>query len=223
VTNLLLKVTLAPALVVAATLVARRWGDRAGGIVIAVPVVAGPILLILGLEQGEAFVDRAARGALLGIVAVCAYCVVVDRQLGHGWAPALAAGWLVYALLVVPLAAVDLPPLAGLGVAVTAIAATVAVLGRGGEGEDVKVVPPRWDLWARAAVTAVLVVGLTAVAGDVGAAVSGVLTPFPLATSVVVAFTAGQAGPGPARRALGGYSSGLFGFATFFFVVAVAV
>ena len=221
--TLLLKVALAPALVVAATLVARRWGDRVGGIVIAVPVVAGPILLVLGLEQGEAFVDRAARSALVGIVAVCAYCLVVDRALRHGWAPALAAGWLVYALLVVPLAQVDLPPPAGLALAVAAIAGTRALVGRGAKDTKAKVVPPPWDLWARAGVTAALVIGLTTVAGDLGAATSGVLTPFPLATSVLVAFTAAQAGPDPARHTLGGYVTGLFGFATFFAVVAVLV
>jgi Protein of unknown function (DUF3147) len=208
---------------VLATVVARRWGDRVGGIVIAVPVVAGPILLVLGSEQGETFADRAARGALVGIVAVCAYCLVVDRALSHGWARALAAGWLAYALLVVPPAQVQLPPLAGLVVAVVAIASTRALVGRGAEDTRTNVVPPPWDLWARAGVTAALVISLTTVASDLGAAVTGVLTPFPLATSVLVAFTAAQAGRDPTRQALGGYVTGLFGFATFFAVVAIVL
>ena len=222
VTTLLLKVALAPALVVAATLAARRWGDRIGGIVVAVPVVAGPILLILGVEHGQAFVDRAAHAALFGIIAVCAYCLVVDRALRRGWALALAAGWLVYAVLVAPLARIHLPPLAGLAAAVTAIAATRIVLAGGEDDTDAKVMPPPWDLWARAGVTAALVVGLTAAAGDLGAAVTGVLTPFPLATSVLVAFTAAQAGPDPAQRTLAGYVTGLLGLASFLALIAIA-
>ena len=221
--TLLLKVALAPALVVAATLTARRWGDRIGGIVVAVPVVAGPILLILGVEHGRAFVDRAAHAALLGIIAVCAYCLVVDWALGRGWAPALAAGWLVYAVLVVPLARIHLRPLAGLALGVSAIAATRIVLNRDRDGDDTdaKVTPPPWDLWARAGATAALVVALTTAAGDLGAAVTGVLTPFPLATSVLVAFTAAQAGAGPAQRTLAGYVTGLFGLASFLALIAV--
>ncbi|HTD58974.1 MAG TPA: hypothetical protein VK672_08780 [Solirubrobacteraceae bacterium] len=64
--TLVLKVALAPLLVVGVTLAARRWGPRVGGMLIALPVVAGPILLVITLEHGEVFGARAARGALSG-------------------------------------------------------------------------------------------------------------------------------------------------------------
>lgn len=73
--TLVLKVALAPALVIGVTLGARRWGPRVGGMLIALPVVAGPILLLITLEHGEVFGARAARGALLGVVALSAFCV----------------------------------------------------------------------------------------------------------------------------------------------------
>src|SRR5947199_7007964 len=104
-----MKIALAPALVVAATLAARRWGDRVGGIVIAIPIVAGPVLLVLALDHGRAFVERAATGALLGIVAVCGFCLAFDRATSLGVAAAVATSWLTYAALALPLAHVRAP------------------------------------------------------------------------------------------------------------------
>ena len=46
------KVLLAPGFVVVASLAARRYGPRIGGLIAGLPVVAGPILLIYALEHG---------------------------------------------------------------------------------------------------------------------------------------------------------------------------
>ena len=163
--SLALKITLAPALVVAATLAARRWGDRVGGIVIAIPVVAGPVLLVLAIDHGAAFVERAATGALIGIVAVCGFCLAFDRAAALGVAGAVVASWLTYAAFAVPLAHVHVAPFAGLAVALAAIGITRAIM-RGPEpNAAAPPAPPRWDLWARAAATSVLVVALNTAAG----------------------------------------------------------
>jgi hypothetical protein len=48
--NLLLyKVTLAPLLVIGATLAGRKWGQTAAGLVAGFPIVAGPILVFFAL------------------------------------------------------------------------------------------------------------------------------------------------------------------------------
>lgn len=220
---LALKVLLAPALVVAATLAGRRWGDRVSGIVIALPVVAGPVLLVLAIEQGHRFVERAACGALIGIVAVGAFCVAFTQAARHGVAAAVAAGWTAYAICAVPLSTLAPGPLAGAAVAAAAILATRAVLTRGGSDTTTSVAlsRPAWDLPARAAVTCALVVALTSAASALGPALSGVLTPFPVATTVLAGFTLSQAGTESARRALLGYVAGLPGFAAFFVLVAI--
>lgn len=219
--ELALKIALAPALVVLATLVARRWGDRVGGIVIAVPVVAGPILLVLALEQGGAFVHEAAQAALLGIVAVGAFCVVCGRCLRLGWKVAIAAGWLGYAAATVALA--QLEPRLWPALAAALLAIVVARVLVRAPGADVlrRVDPPSWDLVARAGATVVLVVALTSAASALGPTVSGLLTPFPVATSVVMAFTIAQGGADAAARTLRGYLTGLPGFTSFFVLVAL--
>ena len=219
--ELILTIALAPTLVVLATLVARRWGDTVGGIVIAVPVVAGPILLVLGLEHGAGFVDRAARGALLGIVAVGAFCVAAGRCVRFGWGIAIAAGWLAYAASTAALASIDPTVWLALAAALGAIAVARALLRAPPAAAGPSPEPPWWDLPARAGATALLVVALTSAASALGPTVTGLLTPFPVATSVVVAFTLSHAGPGPALHALRGYLTGLPGFAAFFVVVTL--
>ena len=65
-TVLALKLLLAPLLVVASSLAGRRWGPRLAGILV-LPIVAGPILLILYVDQGNGFAAAAARAATLAI------------------------------------------------------------------------------------------------------------------------------------------------------------
>src|SRR6478672_5281841 len=60
---LLVKLTLAPALVVGSSLAGRRWGPEASGLLVALPLVAGPILLIVDLDHGAHFASRAAAGS----------------------------------------------------------------------------------------------------------------------------------------------------------------
>jgi len=219
--ELLLKITLAPVLVVAATLAARRWGQTVGGIIIAIPIVAGPILLIFGIEQGISFVHHAARSALLGIVAVAGFCVMCRCCVRFGWLIAISAGWLAYGLIVLALAGVAPTVGSGLTAALGAIVLARWLTRVTREGPANPPRPPRWDLPARAAATAALVIALTGVASAVGPTLSGLLTPFPVATSVVVAFTLSQAGEGAAVGTLRGYLTGLPGFAAFFVVVAL--
>lgn len=220
---LLLKLTLAPALVVAATLAGRRWGPRVGGILIATPLVAGPILLVVTLQQGHDFGARAARGSLLGIVALSVFCVVFAKVTSLGWPSALLVGWLSFAFVGAVATLWDAPPVAGILLALAALAVARLLLGADGDRAKIPRPPPPWDLYARAGSTAALVFGITTAAHQVGPAVSGILTPFPIATSVLAAFALAHDGDLAARSMLRGFVRALPGFATFFFVVAVVL
>jgi len=71
--TLLLKLVLAPLLVVGSSLAGRRWGPGVTGLLVALPVVAGPILFITYLEHGAPFVARAASASLLGLVSLAVF------------------------------------------------------------------------------------------------------------------------------------------------------
>jgi len=221
---LLLKLLLAPTLVVASTLAGRRWGPRLAGILIVLPVVAGPILLIIYLEQGPTYLTAAATAATLGVVPLAAYAVVfatVARR--HGWLVSLVASCGVVLAVDVLLTTVRVPPVAALGLAVLALAGAGLLLRRLPiTTNDRAPAPPGWDLPARAVATALLVLLLTGLAGRLGPVWTGVLTPFPIALSVVCAFTTAQSGVTGLVALLRGVVPGLNGFALFCCVAAVA-
>src|SRR3954465_294101 len=80
---LVLKLTLAPGLVVATTRAGRRWGPRVAGWLGGLPVVVAPILLAITLEHGSAFGARAAAGALLGLLSLT-FFILADGRGGAG-------------------------------------------------------------------------------------------------------------------------------------------
>jgi hypothetical protein len=215
------KLTLAPGLVVATTLAGRRWGPRVAGWLGGLPVVVGPILLALAIEHGDDFAAHAARGALFGLLSLCAFVLTYAWTARRAaWPGALAAGWLAEALAIAALDRVRLPLGWSVALVLVAFAATEALLPRASE-LAAPGGPPRWDLWLRAGATAALVLTLTAVAGVLGPQLSGMLAAFPVLASVLATFTHTQDGPAAVAALLRGMVRGLVSFAAFCFLVAI--
>ncbi|GIF02608.1 hypothetical protein Asi03nite_01460 [Actinoplanes siamensis] len=220
----MLKLLLAPALVVAASLTGRRWGQRVSGMLVALPIVAGPILLITCLEQGAAFGARAAGAALLGLVTLAWFALVFAwLSRWFGWMPTLLISWVSCLLLDLVLARISLPPGWGLLLVIAVAGVATRLLPAGMPADAVRPAWPWWDLPARAAATAVLVWAVTTAAAAAGPGLTGVLAPFPIATSVVVAFALAQLGHPGAVQVANGIPGGLLGFSVFCFLVATLV
>jgi hypothetical protein len=219
---LLLKVTLVPAFVAAASLAARRWGPRVGGWLAGFPMVAGPVLVFYAVEQGSAFAAGAALHTLLGVVSLAAFALVYAAVAVHlPWYAALPLGWAVFGVGTWALNAVTLP--LGPAWAVALVALGVAYLSvRVAPGTPNRGPAPAWDLPVRVVAAGTIVVTLTYLARWLGPQLSGLLTPFPVATSVLVGFTHSQHGGQAARRLLKGLLAALVGF-TGFLVVLVLV
>lgn len=220
---LLVKLTLAPLLVVGSSLAGRRWGHEVSGLLVALPLVAGPILLITDLERGAHFASRAAAASLLGLVALATFVVVFAHvSLRRRWVFAVAAGWVAFLAVALGFATLALPAGAGLAVAVAAYALAPRLMPPDPQldsSADAKL--PAWDLPARAVATAILVLGLTGAAGGLGPTLTGVLTPFPISNTVLAAFVLVLEGPAHANAFLRGFLRGAFGFVAFCFLVAV--
>jgi hypothetical protein len=221
---LALKLLLAPLLVVASSLAGRRWGPRVAGVLVVLPVVAGPILLILYLDHGSRFAAQAARAATLGIVPLALFALVFGHlSRRHGWLLTLVVSWVVVLLADLALAHVDVPAGLALILALLALHGANGLLRSLGQPAPVALPAPWWDLPARAVATALLVVLVTGLSASVGPALTGMLTPFPIALSVVCAFTTAQAGHAGVLALLRGVVPGLDGFAVFCFLVAVTL
>jgi len=248
---LLLKLLLVPGLVAIVTLAVRRWGPAVGGWLAALPIVAGPVLVIYALEQGTTFAAAAAHATLAGLVATVAFAVAYAHLSTRlPWYACMALGWFVFAAVVVSLYALQPGLIVSL---VLLIAATVlgrrllsrvppspsasarqavepglgtqqdagrvpAPKPRSGEGGD-----PPGDLPIRLIATAALVLTLTALAGRLGPAWSGLLNAFPVLTTIVAVFSHIQRGTAAVVAFLHGYLQAIVGFGLFCVVMALGL
>lgn len=222
---LVVKLTLAPALVVGSSLAGRRWGHEVSGLLVALPLVAGPILLITELEHGRHFAADTAAASLLGLVALASF-VVVFAQVARraGWLGAVLAGWVAFLAVALAFGQASIPAGVGLVLAAGAFALAPSLLPADPHEQDSPIAKlPAWDLPARAVATALLVLGLTGAAAGLGPTLTGVLTPFPVSNTVLAAFLLVLEGPVQLDAFFRGFLRGAFGFATFCFLVAVLV
>jgi hypothetical protein len=219
---LALKLTLVPALVLSISLAARRWGPRLAGLLTGLPVVSGPALFFFGVEQGPAFASEAARAVLLSMVGVSAAGVSYAwsaRRLT--WMPSLLLSWAAFFVTIALVQRVRPPAWMAFLVACAAIAVGHALL----PPAAAHAVGSRraWDLPLRVAASMSLVLAVTSLAEWLGPTVSGALTPFPVAISVLLAFGHAQQGGGAAITFMRGFMPGMWSFAVFCYVISVGV
>jgi len=220
---LLLKLVLVPGLIALVTLGGRRFGPRVGGWLNALPLVAGPTLFFLSLEQGNAFVARAAEATLAGLAGVAAFTLIYSWvALVRPWWQCVLVGWTGFAVATAALQAVPWTATSGLALALTAFAIARFLLPRLPEAPP----PPRapaWDLPLRMASAVALVLAVTGLAASLGPRLAGAITPFPIATTILLAFTHAQQGARAAVGFLRAFLPSMSSFVLFCFVLAVGV
>ena len=220
---LVLKVLLVPALVVTVTLGARRWGPRVGGFLTSFPIVAGPTLFFFALEQGHAFVREAARATLLALVAVSVSGLVYAWASRRSpWWVSLPASWSSFVVTTLGLNSLVWPLPLALAAAVAGFFVVRALL-PAARGGPVPAQRSAWDLPLRTLVSVTAVLTLTALAEWLGPRVSGAFTAFPSALGILLVFTHVQQGSTSVIRFLHGFLPGMWSFALFVFVLAVAI
>ena len=220
------KLLLAPLCVVVISLAGRRWGTAVTGILGGTPVVAGPILLVVTIDHGRSFGTDAATATLFGLVALSLFVFVYDRlaQRLMRPLPTLLCGWLAFLAGIAVLNEFEPDAVVAMLLACASFLGTRALLPAPADSiAPISAVVPWWDLPARAAAAVTLVVAITTAAGALGPSLSGLLTPFPVLTSVLAIFTHIQGGPTQIRIFLRNFLIGIFGFASFCFVLALAL
>jgi uncharacterized membrane protein (GlpM family) len=218
--TLALKLFLVPSLIVLITLAGRRWGPGVAGWLSAFPVVAGPILLTIAIEQGAGFAARAAQGTLLAVVATLSFCLAyawASTRLGVAGsvAGALAAWALVASVLNLIHPAVMPAALAVLACLLAAPRLFPSVAAPGTAGQ-----PARDMLWRMLSAGA-LVLAVTLSAARLGPQLSGTLAMFPVMGTVLTTFAHARQGRSHAVALLRGMALGFFAFAAFCLTLAL--
>jgi len=214
-----LKLLLAPALILIATLAGRRWGPAVGGWLAGLPLTSGPVSFILALEQGPSFAARSALGTLFGLVSLATFCLAYGIAARRtGWSGCLAAALGAFGVSTLTFHNATLP----LGLAFAFVCAVLAGVGAAMAGDS----PPRptrallpADLALRMGLAALLVLVLTTVAAALGPALAGSLSPIPVFGALLAVFAHRDQGAAAAVQLLRGMVLGSFGFATFMLLV----
>jgi hypothetical protein len=215
-----LKITLMPAIIALITLAARKWGNKIGGLIGSLPWVAGPILLFFILEQGKPFGIQSIQGVMVGILALISFCysyAAFSRY--NGWLLTLIQSYGIYLATVLVFNYLNL----GLKVSYVLVLGSVVVALRGFPAptqEPTKTRRLPYEIPIRMAVATVFVVVITGLAHILGPTWSGILTPFPILTSILAIFSHTLQGSNASINTLRGLVIGLFGFSTFLFLQA---
>jgi hypothetical protein len=221
---LILKILVAPALIGLASWIGRRWGPEVGGWFAALPLTSGPVVLILALDRGPTFVAQASNGTLLALVSLAAFA------LAYGWS-ARAAHWSLSSLIAcvafvactLALRPVAVPLAWAFVLACVALGAASRLMPASAPPRRRAPRTPSWDIPLRMVLAAVLVGAITTAANTLGPHLSGLLTPFPVAATILAGATHHFEGSAAAGRLLHGLLVGLFSFAVFFLVVGAVV
>jgi len=223
-TVLILKLCLVPSLIYLVTLIGRRWGPNAAGWFSALPIVAGPILLTMALEQGRPFVATAAANTLLAVIAVLVFCLAYawgTRRFGI--AGSMASALAAYAAAVALLQLLELPLLAGFALVVVLLALAPRLFPPAADadaGVSTRATAPN-DLPLRMLAGALLCFTVTYAAAALGPRLSGVFAMFPVMGTILVGFSHYACGREYAVNILRGMVRGYYAFASFCVVLSL--
>ena len=205
------------------TLAGRRYGPGVAGWLAGLPVVAGPILYFIALENGAAFASAAAASSTAAVVASVSFSLAyAHASQSRDWPGALLLAVLAWVCAAVLLNRLPADPLICLGVALAALLAAprlfpapvpLAAAIRSGPGE----------LALRMVAGAMMTLFVTYLAGTLGSSWSGLLAVFPTLGSVLAVFSHRTQGAGYAATLLRAMATGLYSFAAFGVALSLAL
>lgn len=217
------KIVIVPTLIALVTFAGRRWGTHLSGVLAGLPLIVGPILVFLALEQGNDFAAAAAHAALAGVISIGLFCFVYAHVSGYWGEPiSLFLSLLAFALSTLLLSILHLEIVLTLLIVVLALAAFIFAFPRV-VYEQKPIETSCAELSVRMATAVLLVVLVTSLSATIGAQLSGLLAPFPIVGTVLAGFTHRSHGALAARSLLIGFIRGLYGMAMFSFTFAAAL
>jgi len=220
---LLAKVLISPLLLAGATYAIQKWGALVGGLVLGLPLVSGPMSVLLFAQYGPRFAAHAAYGSLLGFVAAGAFCIcyaLVSSK--RSWWLSLIVAFAAFSATAVLLSFVHL----ALVWVIVLVALVLAGLAFVIQAPGIVVAPPlprKRILAGRMVIAASVVLLVTTSAGFLGAEAAGLIAPLPVLAGIMAAASHRRQGTDAVHGLLRGTVFGSWGGAAFFSVVILLV
>ncbi len=215
---LLIKVIMMPLVIGLITVLSRKWGNKTGGLIASMPWIAGPILLFFILEQGKAFGIRSIPGIFTGVVSLLCfiYCYARLSRRFNG-VTTLLISYVVYVGVAMIVSFDRLNLFVSYGITMSCIGLVLTLFPVPSQQQVLTKRLP-YDIVIRMVVATLFVVLITQIAALLGPNWSGILTPFPIITSILAIFTHYLQGSSAAIITLRSTVVGMFGFTTFLFL-----
>jgi hypothetical protein len=221
---LALRMAIAAAFVVSASVIAERAGPVIGALVATLPISAGPAYVFLSLDHDAAFIAQGALASLpinaVTLVFGLVYVLLAQR---HDVRISCVAAVAVWFALAVTVRSVHWSLAGGLLVNAVAFAICVPVLRRYRHVAKMPLIARRWyDIPLRASLVATLVATVVTLSGWVGPTISGILALFPIVFTSMILILQPRIGGPPTAAVVANSSWGLMGLGIAIAVLHVA-
>jgi hypothetical protein len=182
---LLFRAALAPSLVLLTSVLGRRLGPRLGGRLLGAPTTTGPFLFVLCVSAGSSTAAGAAHGSAAGQLAVTCFCVAYGRFApGRRPLSTLATALACSALAAILATLID-DILATAALSALLVTAALLTWPDSPKPQPKQSAARRWELPARMAISAAMVVGSTEVAVAAGPFLGGIASSFPVLLAIM--------------------------------------
>jgi hypothetical protein len=221
---LLLRMAIAAAFVVSASIITERSGPVIGALVATLPVSAGPSYVFLAIDHDAAFIAQGALSSLpvnaATIFMGLTYVVLAQRR---SMAVSCASAFAVWIALASVIRMFDWTLTAGLAVNFIAFGICIPLLS-GYRHVKMPLVTRRWyDIPMRASLVATLVAIVVSTSSWVGPKISGIIALYPVVFSSIMVILHPRIGGPPTAAVLANSAWGLLGFGMAIAVIHVAV
>jgi hypothetical protein len=211
--SLVLRMAVAAAFVVIASMITERSGPAIGALIATLPVSAGPSYIFLAIDHDDAFIAQSAVASLpMNAATVLMSLVFVSLVQRCGLLISLAAGFGMWVAGAIAVRAFEWSLAGGILFNAAAFALCLPLVQRF-RAAKMPLVTSRWyDIPLRAALVATLVAIVVTLSNVVGPRISGVIALFPAVFSSLILILTPRIG-GPATAAvLANGQWGLIGF-----------
>jgi uncharacterized membrane protein (GlpM family) len=220
---LAIKLLLVPGFLLLISLASARWGASIGGWLAGLPVVAGPILYILAVENGPTFAALAASASLSAVLASLSFSIAYAHAAPRvSWPIALLgslSAWLMAAKL---LSHVSCNVWVSGCIAFGALLVAPFLFPKQTVEQPSRAMG-KMEMSLRMLCGACLTLSVSMVSGHVGAQWSGLLSVFPVLGIVLAVFSHRNQGAHFSSSLLRSMSVGLYSFATFCLTLAIGL
>jgi hypothetical protein len=220
---LAVRMAVAAAFVVTASIATERSGPVIGALIATLPVSAGPSYLFLAIDHNDAFIAHSALASLpMNAATVLMSLVVMTLARGFGMLISIAAGlatWLSCAALV---RSFEWSFAGGIAFNLLAFALSLPLAQRNRVAKMPRIVRRWYDIPLRASLVAALVASVVSLSNILGAYLSGILAVFPIVYSSLIVILMPRIGPPATAAVLANGQWGLVGFGAAIAVVHLA-